>query len=195
MSLRASLSSAIHGVLLAAVLGCTGATEARAQGDDVRAVLVATLVDVDSSLRATDDARVHGPIAFDARVLRSTPGPAHPRWPDATTPRWTGFAWDAARPAGEVAGLLDAANGERGPVRWLPCAAPPAARPCHLGEFPVVVSVSRPLIDGDMAQVLVLVGYRSSIRLHPNAFMGNVVRLQRVDGRWKSTHWHNQAAN
>lgn len=166
-------------------------TDARAQHDASRPVLRATLVHVDASLRDGGEARITGPIAFDPRVLVARREAAPRNWPDSLALTWVGNVRDSVHASAEVAAMLEGANGAGQPVRWLPCGSAAGARSCLLTEFPAVVSLSKPWISGDVAEVLVLVRYRSSIALHPLAWMANVLRLERVGGEWTVTGGHN----
>lgn len=170
-----------------------GSTHAAAQRPPTHAVLAATLSAVDSALRVAGDTRVQGPIAFDPRVLRAPRGRAPAQWTDSLSLTWAGFAWDSVRPPAEVAALVQAANGTRGPGRWVTCGTS-CAPPCHTGALPAVVAASEPWISGDQAQVLVVVAYRSSSTFHPHAWMANLLRFREVNGEWVVAQWHNWAS-
>jgi len=107
--------------------------------------------------------------------------------------RWIGDVRDSAFAPQTVVSVLGEANGfQEDRARWVSCGAP-AYKRCSVTEFPAVVALSEPWIDGDGAQVLVYVWYRSTIDAHPHAWFASVAHLQLVDGEWTATKWNNLA--
>lgn len=181
-------------VLLVCLIAA-GARVGHAQGEQTPAIRAEVLRSVQTSLSRSRDARLRGPIAFDPRILRAPEGAGPRGWPDSTALTWIGDVRSATLSPSEVNALLAEVNGPRGLVRWQPCGGTSGASSCDTREHSAVVAISEPLINGDVAQVLVLTWYESTIKLHPWAFMANLYRLQRVGGEWTVTGGHNWAAN
>ena len=160
-----------------------------------RAVMSATLSGVLHGLRAADDARIDGPIAFDPEVVRAERGPAHRRWPDSLMLIWGGDVRESFPHSADVLSLLADVDPspQTGVDRLVPCGRSTGLKPCSLDAFPAVVAVSKPWICGSTAQVLVFVRYRSKIDLHPYAWYASVARLELQNGVWTVTRTHNQA--
>jgi hypothetical protein len=184
-------------LLLAALAVSASVAESRAQDrhSPERAIVSATLSGVLHGLRAADDARIEGPIAFDPEVVRAEWGPAHRRWPDSLMLIWGGDVREPFPHSADVLSLL--ADGDpslqAGVDRLVPCGRSTGLKPCSLDAFPAVVAVSKPWICGNTAQVLVFVRYRSKIDLHPYAWYASVARLELQNGVWTVTRTHNQA--
>lgn len=158
-------------------------------------VIVATLAGTLEGLRGTSDARISGVVAFDPRIVRAPLDQAPRNWPDSVSPSWVGDVRDSTLTRDVALTMLrgaDLASGN-GRVRWVPCGSGFAAQRCGLANFPAVVAVSEPWIEGDVAQIIVYVRYRSTIEVHPWAYFANLTRLERADGRWRVTRWRNLA--
>lgn len=181
--------------LLLIILIGTGVRAGHAQGDPTPAVRAAVLRSVQTSLAQSRDARLRGPIAFDPRILRAPEGAGPRGWPDSTALRWIGDVRSATLSPAEVDALLAEVNGPRGVVHWQPCGGTDGLGACNFTDHTAVVAISEPLINGDVAQVVVSIWYESTIKFHRWAFMANLLRLERVAGTWTMTRAHNWAAN
>lgn len=179
-------------LVLTLMLGLIRVSVGAAQGDASRSILTVALSEVSAGLRSSYDAQIDGPIAFDPRIVRAPQTRAPMGWPDSVMPDWVGNVRDSALAPGTVDAVLHDLNGPQRSVEWTLCGTTPESRQCTSIYYPAVVAVSEPWINGNAAQMLIYVRYRSSIDAHPHAWFASVVHLDFVDGRWKAGKWYNR---
>lgn len=174
-------------IMLASVALCLLRGNAAAQQSDVAPVVGAALVRTVADL---SDGRLGGTLAFDPRIVRPARERAQGLQADSVVPVWAGNRRDSVFTASTVEMIFREAASAGS---WVTCAPESATCPCTSRAFPLVAAVSEPWIEGDRAQLIVFVMYRSSIQAHPHAWFANLVQLRRMAGRWTVQRVFNQA--
>lgn len=147
------------------VLGLFAAGRAASQQSaDRSAILEAALKHVREGLPT-------GPIRMDARVAQSKPGAG--RW--ARTPR----------PPGEVGALAAALGASVGTIDETRVCTGAKARSCRLEGASAVVAIGEPVIEGAVAEVLVLSWFTRTSRRGPVAARDVLITLSRESGTWR----------
>lgn len=183
-------------MLLFAVLAGPGAADCAAQSDPNVAVLSAAVSGVESALRTSRYARIAGPLAFDARIVQTSQVTAPTTWPDSLVLSWAGDVRDSTFAPNDVQLLLRDVNLSRKDApHWVQCGDSQGLPACDRRRFSLLFAASRPVIRGDVAQVLVFVRHWTRDTEEHSAWYASVARLERVNNQWVVTRWLNRASS